>query len=872
MQNSKRILFVIVVFVVQNLFSFHAFSSESQNQSKSTEPFPIQSNNLLDTLFGAGKHLLKKWQDDQHEQQAQTSPTPQTSPASIEEQVWSQISPITLLNPNFLDRSEIIQKLEDDFNIFIQTDDPSIFNKYFLSYLYSYFQWMLPNERADGSVRIRFPYYLHARNRINRQMIERDGANIYFSKNAGHKIITKKFHEIMGAVYNSNEVLPDEIQVTFEYDNELYSQLNAVFLNSKDIQNFMYLQTGIVFNLEKTDQEYSVTQEFTQREMLLILTQFLDLPIHIRDSLALKKVIRMADGYQPPFAVMPVAGLYSFKDKTIQFFDPAFDPLSGDGTGEETILHEIAHALWGQSLWYAFPQHLRDEYQSLSWEGEEITGEEFISEYSTKNIKEDFAEHLSMYIDHPEALLHQTPGKYQWLKENVFVNTEYFSAEALDNLKIFVLSDLEDVTPPYLLEGQSNLTFESREFSNNHDPSIIYSFNLEGLFDDISGVRSINLFFQSNDDYLHSKGVEFRDAHKGAKCESADNCSLFDSNNPGVYSFVNTVLLKNHKPGTYQLQSISVEDYSGNYNLIPNTEKFFGPWEFYIPGTRIDEPKNKQQFSKDQIQYVKDNMEVILGSTHTGDTTAVFLLPDVSSNDEIETIIVRLKGKDTERKLQFFVATNYLDNILSEFALLGVDIPRRSDFFSIPTLIPSFLPSEQYDVVSIEYITTKESTLALRCKGECFQFQHTTNQADHTHPQAVAEDIALSILQGPNNEGGDISILAHIPVTGFEQGLEKAISIAQLRDPKGKLIGQSHVNVASEESFQFRFDLKPHHAQGEYILSYISLTEPHVVEADRIGGWLMSGEEYETIDRLLRRGIRKTIKITIPPYEEGRGV
>ena len=779
-----------------------------------------------------------------------------------------------------MSRSEIIQKLEDDFHISIQTDDPSILNKHLLSYLYNYFQWMLPNEKPDGSIRIRPPYYLHARNRLNRQMVERDGNHIYFSKNAGQKTITKNFHEAMDVLYNTNKVLPDEVQITFEYDNELYSQLNAVFLSSQDIQDFMYLHTGIVFHLEKTDPNYLITQEFTRRELLLILKQFLDLPVHIRHSLALEKIIRMADGYQPPtispFSV--IRGKYFFHKKTIQIFDPAFEP-SGDETGEELVIHEIAHALWGKSIWYAFPQHLRDEYKSLSWEEDEIIGKEFISEYSKTNVHEDFAEHFAMYLDNPETLLHRTPEKYQWLQENIFVNTEYFSNPLLDNLKVFVHSELEDLKPPYFVHGQSHFLIETYRESAKK-PIIVYSFHLDGLFDDISGVKSVVLTFRSDDDVLFINRDHFRDSYSGARCESPRKCSLFNSNDPGAYSFIYEVKLKMQRPGIYRLDSIIVEDYSGNENFIPYPESFFGPVEFYIPGTqepiskreyKEDEPPihHSRPFSASQNQSIKENTEVILGSTHTGDTTAIFLLPN-NGMEEVSGIVIRLKGKETERKLRFYTSITYFNNILSDFERLGVSIPLQSGFFSVPVLIPSFLPSEEYDVVSIEYdLKGRGGSFELKCNQDCFQFLHTTHQADHTHPEVVAEDIVLSVLHGPNNEGGNTSILAHVPVRGFERKIGDGYHTATLRSPKGDLIDDGHITINSNKSLQFQFDLKPYHQQGEYILSYVGLTEEHPIVADEIGGYYMYGEVYQTEDRFIRRGIKKTIKITIPSYQEG---
>ena len=64
--------------------------------------------------------------------------------ASVEEQIFEQIGPLTLLEIAPLNREQIIEKLESDLNIRVQSDDAVLFDRYFLSYIYNYFQTMKP--------------------------------------------------------------------------------------------------------------------------------------------------------------------------------------------------------------------------------------------------------------------------------------------------------------------------------------------------------------------------------------------------------------------------------------------------------------------------------------------------------------------------------------------------------------------------------------------------------------------------------------------------------------------------------------------------------------------------------------------------------
>ena len=88
-----------------------------------------------------------------------------------------QITPLSLLSLNDVrDREDMITALQEDMNVFIAVDDPQILTPYLLSYLYNYFELMLPEgSTSSGSVRVRTPYSLHARSRNHYPMVEVDG-------------------------------------------------------------------------------------------------------------------------------------------------------------------------------------------------------------------------------------------------------------------------------------------------------------------------------------------------------------------------------------------------------------------------------------------------------------------------------------------------------------------------------------------------------------------------------------------------------------------------------------------------------------------------------------------------------------------------
>ena len=392
------------------------------------------------------------------------------------------------MNLTPLNREEIIATLKEDFNMSIGTDSPSLFSKHFLAYLYRYFEMMFPKKTSFPSL------YLHALSKDNPQLVDIEGNHMYFSKNAGDKIINKTIREFVDD-YCESQNPPEETTLTFEYNNDFYDQLNRALLTNQDIATFIKTHMGITLEVDETDPLYKDTQAFTREELLMLLAQILDMPFHLKDNL-LKRILRMRPDYK--YNMMKedgheLYGLYDPDTQTIQITDLAFasNPYAQKqgNYGGATILHEMAHALW-----YGLAPVARQEYENLFWDGNTNFMDEFISVYASTNIEEDFAELMTFYMDNSERLKHTTPGKFHWLKQHIFRNVEYFT-DSTDNIRTLVTSESEDISPPYFLNSPEESVILSVEKISSDE--IALTAEIEGLFDNISGIKQIHIFLRS---------------------------------------------------------------------------------------------------------------------------------------------------------------------------------------------------------------------------------------------------------------------------------------------------------------------------------------------------------------------------------------
>lgn len=517
---------------------------------------------------------------------------------SIEEQIFEQIGPLTLLELAPLSKEEMIEKLKVDLNIHIKTPESPLFDRYFLSYIYNYFSSMKPD-----SLRI-IPYNLYAQEQSSQKLVAlRAENNLYFSRNAGDHTITKSVQQVMDAVFNQEE-LPDQIRMTFEYNNELYAQLNEIVLSSEDIKNFMNRHSGLVF----VDESMDNAKSFSRTELLMVLKQYLDLPVHIRDNLALKKVIRVESSFSIMNIFAVVRGTYTSLTETITLTDSAFKKINTDDQGEEIFLHEIGHALWGKSIWKGLSSEAKKEYEKLSWQGGEQINDEFISNYSATNIQEDFAEHFSAYIHNGEQLKHEVEAKYQWLKEHIFLNVEYIPGVA-GHLKIFVESEHGDTTPPYFVGSpyeavKIDISVDESQEDYWRNGSANVKVEVSRLFDDSSEIEHIGILLQSKSDYFWMRSpnnftfcsIDGMDdwESEASKKEASKNCIFIDPHKPGWYAFYSFEKLALSYPGDYKITQIKLEDKAGNKKTLRSK---LGSAVVPFPGTkdRVEKEARKEE-------------------------------------------------------------------------------------------------------------------------------------------------------------------------------------------------------------------------------------------------------------------------------------
>ena len=850
-----------------------------------------ESNNsgFFEETFNSIYNVFQEWTPTWNLFDESNNSSESSISKSVEEQIHLQVGDLSLLDISVvlhdnISRESIMQKLEEDLNIFIIVDDPTLFDKYFLSYIYNYFKVMFPDVSTDGKrINVHTPYYLYARNREAFPMVEVDGQNIYFSKNAGNKLITNRFRDIIQSV---EIAAMDKIQLTFEYNNKLYFQMNEALLSSEDIKSFITAHTGVTFKLEPTDPyyflHYEQTQDFTRNELLMILEQFLDLPPHIRDSLSLKKIIRATSDFKT--ISHPPSGLYVPATQTVFLLDGAFTFQDDNKKGEGTFLHEIGHALWGFGVWGGLPEEAKEAYKSLSWEGNlqpQIINNDFITDYSTTNVHEDFAEHFSAYINNSKLLQNQTPKKYEWFKKYIFVNTEYFNDASMDNLKTFVHSDLQDTSSPYFTRLPNESIRVNIKKTVTGEPVI--QVEMHNLFDDISGIEEICMNFHlvqffSNDekDFISVCRDSFNDSFESSlkyySCynqtlpsDNSDDCNLFNSNKPGWYLLTKSIETDDYYPGIYQARSINITDKSGNKKYIYSQLEDI---TIDLPGTRKKEEDEEEEelLSHTEKQTVKKNTELVESRTLSGDTLIYMLIPNILPSST-KNISIELSGLNTERKLTYHISLRHLNEIQKQFeAMSKPQNYKHTDRISLPIVIPKELPSETYQVSNLfaNDRDKKESKIQLSHTT----FDHTSHQADLTLPQAVVEDIKLTVLKGENTQGGDTSIHIEVPFEGIEHDLLKYYSNMILMDMPQGGICHARVITSSKTLVTAQCDLKPYHQQGEYILSFVTHIEQHDMFSDHITGWQMTGDEYFYEERLSERNIRKTITIETPPLAE----
>jgi hypothetical protein len=476
------------------------------------------------------------------------------------------------------DRTSWIEKLRDDFQVEIVEDAPSLFDTDFLMYLHSFF---------SASPKPRLPIHLHATLKSGakktwRRDQSKDAIDLYFTADAG------------SGLYSKGESAPKELpdgrtEITVDYNSDLYLQLTDVLFPLRDLQRSLLETYHIATDCRGVTDPCDT---FKKHEFLAILGILQDLPSGLRQSLRLNRMIRQPDGVS---TLGNLAAVADYSNGVIRVTGRAFS-TDGDRLGEGTLVHEMAHALWP-----ALPYSLRQGFIDLSWTEDPDTGaiilksgdHDFVSEYSLSKPEEDFAEHFSAYFNQPEQLKSLAPVKREWLKENIFVDTEYYSAAA-SNAKIYIHSSTPDVTAPWFAgDPLKNIEISARVQGKTVEVRI----RLKNLVDDLSGLRRADLTFES----IEKKGAG------GAGMDFELDAASTRQDRPDEYLLVKILDRSKLSSKKLYLSHIRIEDHAGNRDYVLLQDKGIS---LELEGTATDEELAKNSLFYESARQSRLSREI----------------------------------------------------------------------------------------------------------------------------------------------------------------------------------------------------------------------------------------------------------------------
>jgi len=183
-----------------------------------------------------------------------------------------------------IDRSVLVQDLQSKFNVTIVEDNPTLFDRDFLVYLYAYF----------STAKVDAPIYLYATSETGAERVwlrtpqilpaTYPGKYIYFAKNAGDGLVSKKLSEAQASMNQHPELVAkaDKIQITIDYSNTLFEQLSGLLFDQQSLEEVIRVRFGIDTKCDVNSDETCVS--FSAQELLTILKQFEDLPSYITNN------------------------------------------------------------------------------------------------------------------------------------------------------------------------------------------------------------------------------------------------------------------------------------------------------------------------------------------------------------------------------------------------------------------------------------------------------------------------------------------------------------------------------------------------------------------------------------------------------------
>jgi len=655
-------------------------------------------------------------------------------------------------------------------------------------------------------------------------------SQIMITKNAGEGLLSQSIANVATEVCLKKSQESDFI---IEYNNTVFEQFLRALVPKNIILRELKKHTGLSFRSSASDVDFSKEQEFRREELISLYKNFIDIPPHVFNKLALKSMVRMRIGAELVVDGMPAKAVYDPVKEKISLTGNALMENENDIYGEGTILHEIGHAFAKD-----FDTELMEKFYQISWK--KVNGEwrlkrndspYFISEYSMKSPEEDFAEHFSAYVHQAEKLRYDYNEKYLFLRDNVFVDTEYFSMVA-NNARVYIDSKITDSEKPALL---GNVKKSFKFIVEETEKTNIYV-SLSQAYDDLSGI---------NDGFGTLYHTELKDYR------------IFMRLNPVDSTQKETMLLGTVKydparyaPGTYELRTFSLSDKAGNIMRYKDY-----PIASIKLGGDLGTQKRKFDLDVSKIKITPEEKidgypvySIELPLKHLAELDAIFLNWEAQGIEE-----------KTRHFISKFTSNAGEDKIKFKFAFYK-QYPTSS--FNLSTISFRFKGNEKYAPSRYNITMQRRSNTTIMLD---------TNESKLKLNEADVNGMRLRAKKKLNKHEGIHNITVKLPLKG-KRYANSQFSIV-LRDPKGKKI-YHHYNEAYEKRnpppstdsfgnviYTFDIPLKKYPKKGYYIIESIKTTTNYPKPSFTREIAIDTGSAFVDRQKTLERGVRKKLKI-----------
>ena len=737
------------------------------------------------------------------------------------------------------DRASWVVRLRDEFQVEILEDNPAVFDLDLLSYLHRFFSSSPRNAR---------PIHLHASpksgaKKVWRKDQDRVSIDLFLALNAGDGLYSKGASAPRG--------LPDgRTEVTIDYTSDLYLQLIDALYPTPDLQRTLLETYHIATDCTGVNDP---CDSFKKREFISILGILQDLPIALRQNLRLNRMIRLPDGVSNLGSLNAVA---DYSNGVIRVTSGAFN-TDGDRLGEGTLVHEMGHALW-----VALPYSLRQKFIDLSWMVDPATGmvilksgsRNFVSEYSLKMPEEDFAEHFSAYFNEPELLKSHALSKWEWLKTNIFIDTEYVSTGAA-NAKIRVSAVTPDITPPRFLREPAKSIEVTTQVQG---AQVMVRVRIVGLVDDVSGFQEAELDFSS----IEKKGV----GEEGLRVQVLANETRQDE--PDVYVLNKTFDRSKLGAKKLYLGTVRLQDRAGNWDYVFLQNSGLS---MELQGTASSEEleKNTLKYETERQRRLSGEIDRNLKPYQSevklteGAAPGLFILHLPKQIDE-------QKVKLLEIETRFYGVQDFGSGSWRRFERnndeeLNYSIDRKMiERSKSPTgidLLLDFRQGVNMEKMSLYWVNLRYKTLTYSIffyhQNEIIVIEPHSIGSDPTPAEIEINDLDIE-LQKPEGLGDEIIIKTKLPLKGFENGGKVRVVY---QTPSGKwVIGESTEIKRGHSEGEVEIKLDRFREGGEYIIREMQIMENSPEGSNPA---IHQGHQFK-VQKVMSRGIKKTVVVEKP--------